>query len=213
MTTRMNLSTAPFFGQHSQVNYLHQIKPLQWRVEGLRFWAGIEDVFGPQEECYACFDPDSVTSIQTALRDLKDYMTADGPFDGVMAFSQGAALAALLLIEEAATRPTRQPPIFKCAIFLSGIVPCDHEELAQGRIRWLDPAYDAEVITVPTTHIWGSNDREYPGISEGLSKLCKADRRREVVHKGGHEIPGTRDESLVDMVQAIKETLRLVTPQ
>ena len=128
-----------------------------------------------------------------------------------MAFSQGAALAALLLAEEASYRPTQREPVFKCAIFLSGMVPCDHEALAQGKIRWLDPAQDAEIITVPTAHIWGLNDTEYPGISEGLSKLCKADVMRQVVHKGGHEIPGAKDESLIKSVHAIKETVRLAT--
>lgn len=124
-----------------------------------------------------------------------------------MAFSQGASLASLLLAEEA-----QQQPLLKCAIFFSGIVPCDRKALAQGKIRWLNPDLDAEVIKVPTAHIWGANDLEYPGISEGLSKLCRAYGRRQVVHKGGHEIPGTKDESLVAIVHAIKETVRLATP-
>ena len=35
-------------------------------------------------------------------------------------------------------------------------------------------------------------------MSEALSKLCKADRRQDVVNEGGHDILGTKDESLGD---------------
>lgn len=182
---------------------------------------GIEEVYGPQEECYACFDPNSASSIQKALEDLKEYLEADGPFDGVMAFSQGAALAALLLVEESVNRAgagvgagvdaedEEQRSSFKCAVFLSGIVPCDVASLARGSIRWLDPRIDGEIIRLPTAHIWGKNDSEYPGISEGLGMLCCGDMRRTVVHEGGHEVPGSQDESLEEMVKAIEETIGL----
>ena len=127
-----------------------------------------------------------------------------------MAFSQGAALGALMLAEDAAKPAQQQLLPFKCAIFLSGITPCDHQALENGQIRWLDPDRDHDAVKVPTAHIWGSKDVDYPGHSEVLSKLCTYDRRRVFVHNGGHGIPATRDEGLLEAVNAIQETIRSI---
>ena len=166
-------------------------------------------MYGPQQECYAYFDPSNLTSILKAVEDLKDYIGADGPFDGVIGYSQGAALAATLLIQDKADHPSQLHPLFKCAIFLSGGVPFDPAALARDEKRSLDPAVDGEPITIPTANIWGSNDVDFPDTSPRLSKLCTAEKRTEVVHVGGHEIPVLKGDLLADMVRALNETVEL----
>lgn len=149
----------------------------------------------------------SLSSICKATEDLKSYIAADGPFDGVIGYSQGAAIAATLLLQEHAARPSQPQSLFRCAIFLSGGVPFDPAAMGRGECRHLDPTADGEPIPIPTANIWGMNDVNFPNTSPKLSKLCKAECRTEVIHQGGHEIPAMKGEILTNIVHAVKETI------
>lgn len=129
-----------------------------------------------------------------------------------MAFSQGAILAATLMIRHSQRDAGGQTdPPFKCAIFISGGVPGDPAALEQDQIRKLDHATDGEVIHVPTAHIWGANDRQEPTFGPVLSKLCKAALRTVYIHDGGHEVPGPKDQAaLSSTVMAIQRTIDTV---
>lgn len=129
-----------------------------------------------------------------------------------MAFSQGASLAATLMIRRFQQNPGGQiDPPFKCAIFIAGGIPGDPAALEQGTIRRLDHATDGELIHVPTTHIWGANDRQRPTFGPVLSRLCNAALRTVYVHDGGHEVPGPRDQlALTNTVKAIQRTIDTV---
>ena len=164
-------------------------------------------MYGPQKECYAYFDPTNLKSISKALEDLKSYIEADGSFDGILGYSQGAVIAAILYLQVKMEHPAQMHPLFECAIFLSGGVPFDPAALCQDKIRFLDPNADGQPITIPTAHIWGSNDLDFPNTSPKLSKLCEADCRTEVLYDGGHEEPVLKGDLLIDVVGAIDKTL------
>ena len=146
-------------------------------------------------------------SCRKALDDLDAYITEEGPFDAVLAFSQGAALAATFIIRKFNQDPKQQHinSVFKCAIFISGGIPRDPAALLYDEMRSLDYPTDGEVIPVPTAHIWGSNDLLSP--SE-LSRLCKSQGRTTFIHGGGHEVPGSRSKDAVTgTVHAIRRTI------
>lgn len=128
-----------------------------------------------------------------------------------MAFSEGAGLAAMLMIHKVQCSPMEQHlhPVFKCAIFFSGGVPADPGTLEQREeVRFLDYERDGELIGVPTAHIWGKNDMEYPAFGPVLSRLCKADLRKVFIHEGGHEVPGRKDPpAMGTVVQIIRHTI------
>lgn len=63
---------------------------------------GIREVFGDEVESFSYFD-ESAASITGAVVDLAQYIAAHGPFDGVIGFSQGAVLAATLIIAQRQT--------------------------------------------------------------------------------------------------------------
>ena len=75
----------------------------------------IEPFVSPSDEFLQYADDASSDSCLRALLDLEAYIEEDGPFDGVMAFSQGAGLAASLLIRQ--TQQDRQlaqrNPVFR----------------------------------------------------------------------------------------------------
>lgn len=58
------------------------------------------------------YDPDSPETILTAIDDLTEYIQENVPFQGVIGFSQGASLAAMVL----ARARYANPPPFAFAI-------------------------------------------------------------------------------------------------
>ncbi|KAL8958781.1 MAG: hypothetical protein Q9193_004226 [Seirophora villosa] len=173
-------------------------------------------------------DGSDPASCLRALKDLESYVDEEGPFDGVMAFSQGAGLAASLLIYRMQKKPrqARSSPPFRCAVFFSGGVPEDPSDVeAAARAdaeqremtfgeeklvprRLMSVEQDGEIIEIPTAHIWGRADDLYPTFGPVLSQMCKIGQREIFVHDGGHEIVGAKDQiALQKAVRVINRTI------
>ena len=155
-------------------------------------------------------------SCRKAVDNLDQYIALEGPFDGVLAFSQGASLAATLMIRRA-TQKEANPlvPPFNCAIFFSAAFPLDYAALLHSQIEEVSLSSRGEVITTPTAHIWGENDGKYRDMSDRLSKLCRQELKTEFIHSSGHEIPssGSKD-AVISAVNAIRRTItRALTVQ
>lgn len=145
--------------------------------------------------------------MRTALAQLATYIALEGPYDGVLAYSHGAAFAATYIIQQAQLHPTLPPP-FKCALFLSGGIPLDPLPLDRDEIRRLEPETDGKPLKLPTAHIWGSNDKLYPDTSSVLSKLCDDGMKFVFTHEEGHDIPNARAEgALLGAAQVIRRTV------
>ncbi|KAI9044724.1 uncharacterized protein KD926_011694 [Aspergillus affinis] len=79
-------------------------------IDGAVLWPparGIREVFGDEVESFSYFD-ESAASILGAVVDLAQYIDTHGPFDGVIGFSQGAVLAATLIIAQSQTQMPRR---------------------------------------------------------------------------------------------------------
>ncbi len=174
----------------------------------------IKEYYPDTDTCFGYFDPQSTISMRAALAQLAAYITLEGPYDGVLAYSHGAALAATYIIHQAQLHPTSPPP-FKCAIFLSGGIPPDPAALDNHELRLLDPAKDGKPLKLSTAHIWGANDNLYPGTSAILSQLCDDEMRCMSIHEGGHDVPNARaNEAVLDAAKAIRRTVdRALTAQ
>lgn len=172
----------------------------------------LESLFSPDEEFFSWFDETSPENCRQALDDLETYIASEGPFDAVMAFSQGATLAATLMVRRSKQdAESLTDPSFKCAIFMSGGVPGDPAALEQDKVRTLDHVTDGEVIRVPTAHVWGANDQRLSSFGPVLSKLCRATLRTVYVHDGGHEVPGPRNQAALNStVMAVQRTIDMV---
>ncbi|KAB8079389.1 serine hydrolase FSH [Aspergillus leporis] len=79
------------------------------------------DLFYPPPY-YTFWETDTVPAVLNARTWLLDYISKNGPYDAVMAFSQGCALAAATLLLHAHETPLAPPP-FKAAIFICGGAP------------------------------------------------------------------------------------------
>ncbi|KNG87270.1 hypothetical protein ANOM_004941 [Aspergillus nomiae NRRL 13137] len=166
--------------------------------------SGIREIFG-DEICYSYFDS-SADSVMEAVQDLYAYTNENGPFDAVMGFSLGAALAVKLLLHfdrlQTAGGQVQTCPPFKCAILLCGILPYNLTELERGRKQVLHPGDQGNLVRIPTVHGWSPTDVDYAEQSRLLMHMCEPAKRVEIAHSAGHSVP-SRGEELNKLAQAI----------
>lgn len=137
----------------------------------------------------------------------------EGPFDGIVGFSQGAALASSVMLRQKFLDPSRD--LFQMAIFLCASLPfdldaspkalsrdmldemvacgysgdaADETQLCQ---RYRPSNKDAPRLDVPTIHIVGKSDGYH---DQGL-KLAELAGPKAVLltHDGGHDVPKSRE--------------------
>ena len=168
---------------------------------------GVQSLASAEENCFAYYQPHCGPSFREAVNNLERFVSVEGPFDGIIAFSQATSLAAALLVERhdvsaKSGLPDHRP--FKCAIFFSGRSPY----IDAGIERSPEAQPNEAIIQIPTAHIWGANDDLEPGQPEALTRWCESDNRLTFIHQGGHEIPSSRDqEALVRSARIIRQAI------
>jgi predicted esterase len=165
------------------------------------------EAFVSPDEAVAYYNPKSASSILTAIDDLSSWIGYNGPFDGVMGFSQGASLAAMVL----ARARLSNPPLFSFAVFICAGLPYCEDALRVGEVKFLKAAdLEDPLILVPTVHIVGSKD---PDVEYGreLAKLCQEWGRLTIDHGAGHEIPRAPVEVTQQMANAVVQVMRKST--
>ncbi|ORY58511.1 serine hydrolase FSH [Pseudomassariella vexata] len=130
--------------------------------------------------------------------DLLDLIRSEGPFDALMGFSEGGAVAALLLVTDA----RHSVASFQCAIFFSAAPPFDPDDLQKGELRWVNADTDGEIIKIPTAHMWSREGDVNSIKSQHLVGLCEREGRETYVHGLGHDVPGAKSEK--DLAGAVR---------
>jgi predicted esterase len=168
-------------------------------------------------------EPYTYEGLETGLARIAEVMKAQGPFDGVVGFSQGGACAAMVasLLEpgrrtafeekqkdggmrfpesfESDTEGAIHPPL-KFAVSYSGFAA-----------RGMNPyhAFYEPKIQTPVLHFLGTQDVVVEEArSLALVKACEhADDKYVVYHPGGHFLPSTQKASVNALIGFIKEVL------
>ncbi|KAL9581645.1 MAG: hypothetical protein Q9212_003777 [Teloschistes hypoglaucus] len=158
---------------------------------------------------YAYYVPATRVTVREAVDDLEAYIAEEGPFDGVLAFSQGACLAAMHLVRQSLEQRS-DTPSFRCAIFIACPNVYDLSAFVdRGEFRCMNPKDDGHPIQIPTVHIWGEKD----GLSEqsrGVSELCEPSMATVFVHEGSHEVPKSSSKiTLAGSVKAMRRGIAL----
>ena len=168
---------------------------------------GVEDLVPSSEGYFAFYDPESPSSVLSALDDLEEYVAQEGPFDGIMGFSQGAALAAMLIIRQNSSIHGESDTPFQVGVFICAAIPHKEAALRSGVVEYLDPAVDGQPVKVPTANIIGNKD---PHVINGvtLGHLCQERGKVVFDHGGGHEIPRQPKEITAEIAQAILDTIQ-----
>lgn len=164
----------------------------------------IRDLVPADDQGFSYFDPESVPASLQAVQDLERFIKKEGPYDGILGFSQGMMLACTLLMRYV---QEKKPLPFKCAIFFSPrMAPLDYVDLGKGIFTEISPTEAMEKIGIPTTLVWGSMD---PFVAKAieLQQLFQRETLSTVVHEGGHEIPGYAfKDALAQTVKVIRRT-------
>lgn len=164
----------------------------------------IKDLVPSTDQGFSYFDPESASASLRAVEDLESFIAREGPYDGVLAFSQGMMLACTLLMRNV---EQNKPLPFKCAIFFSPrMAPLDYDDLCRGVFTEIDASKISQAIGIPTTLVWGSMDPNSTKAIE-LQELFQREILSTYVHDGGHEIPGyALKKGLLDTVNVIRRT-------
>jgi predicted esterase len=164
-------------------------------------------------------------STDNALKYLLKMMEERGPFDGIIGYSEGATVAATLLLHEQRRSVKKGiKPMFKYAIFFAGWPPLDPDTHAMV----LSDESDL-MIQIPTCHIskfrsvvirgelWltlalvGSLDPYVHG-SLALFNVCDPDTAYLFDHAKGHTLPRDKDtvRELGDVVREAMANYQIV---
>ncbi|XP_053187712.1 esterase OVCA2 [Scomber japonicus] len=128
--------------------------------------------FSAQQQCEESLGLDeSVAAVREAVKD-------QGPFDGILGFSQGAAFVAMLCsLQEQKLEPEF---CFRFAILVAGFRSAcrEHQKFYDGPIQ------------IPSLHVFGLEDRVIPdNMSREL--LPSFQDPQVLTHPGGHFVPAT----------------------
>ncbi|KAK7721196.1 hypothetical protein SLS64_001492 [Diaporthe eres] len=129
-------SLAAELGPHYHFTFYDGQVPVE-RGPGMPVWSP-----GPFYSYVTGYAPDEVSC---ALDDLDHFIEQNGPFDGVLGFSQGASIAATYILDCQLRRPEEQPP-FNFAVLFSSVGACSpdkscNEEIVQSFLTNADPQF------------------------------------------------------------------------
>ncbi|KAF5683759.1 fusarin C cluster-oxidoreductase [Fusarium circinatum] len=119
-----------------------------------------------------------------AIAYIKSFILQNGPFAGVLGFSQGARAAASILLEQQRETFTHD---LLFGVFLCGTFPTFIHK-------------DTE-IRLPTLHVLGLSDPWYSQGQKLLSQSSHQSIKRVIKFDGGHHIPACPHEDSVSSVE------------
>ncbi|KAL0337855.1 UNVERIFIED_CONTAM: Dihydrofolate reductase [Sesamum calycinum] len=135
---------------------------------------------------FAHFDMDftEYTNLEECIAYLCEYITSKGPFDGLLGFSQGATLSALLLGYQAQGKILKEHPPLKLFVSISG---SKFREPSICEVAYKDP------IRVKSVHFIGDKD----WLKLPSEELATAFVNPLVIrHPQGHTVPRLDEEAV-----------------
>ncbi|SCU82453.1 LADA_0C05402g1_1 [Lachancea dasiensis] len=141
--------------------------------------AGTDDIYG-----WWLKDPNDEYRVPQNTKDfLRDYIIENGPFDGIIGFSQGAGYAGYLCtdVRGLLSLSEEEQPNFKFFVSFSGF------RMAP---KWFQQRYEDSPITVPSLHVLGELDTVVESSRVmWLYDSCSEKSRTLLKHPGGHFVP------------------------
>ncbi|KAH7070079.1 serine hydrolase FSH [Paraphoma chrysanthemicola] len=171
---------------------------------------GVQDLASNTTEFFRYAADNDLRTAMEFYTNIEDFIFSEGPFDGLIGFSEGAGVGASLLAYQEKTAAEGNETLFsfRCGIFFSAAPPVDIHAMHNGKLRRLSSEVDGVCIRVPTAHIWDPRDEVHPGFGEVLRGLCTQEGKEEFEHVSGHVVPGTQsDEEVKETVRAMRRTI------
>ncbi|XP_042506135.1 dihydrofolate reductase-like isoform X3 [Macadamia integrifolia] len=158
----------------------------------------IEGIFPPPYFEWFQFNKEftEYTNLDECITYLCDYITTKGPFDGLLGFSQGATLSALLLGYQAQGKVLKEHPPMKLFVSISG------SKFREPKI--CDVAYK-EPIKAKSVHFIGAKD----WLKLPSEELATAFENPLIIrHPQGHTVPRLDEQAIKKMKDWTSEILQ-----
>lgn len=146
-----------------------------------------------------------------AIAKVSDHIKEHGPYDGILGFSQGSALTAIITNQITQLVPGHPP--FKFSVIFSGyaftelVDESDESQGIQITEKYRDAFTVPENFSTKTIHIFGSSDLAVPAErSKYLFNLYPEEKKIAFEHDGGHFVPNKK-QFLSPVVEEIKNSL------
>ncbi|KAK6258821.1 hypothetical protein SCA6_013295 [Theobroma cacao] len=161
----------------------------------------VEGLYGPPYFEWYQVNEVECSNFEECIAYIEDYMVKHGPFDGLLGFSQGGMLAAVLpWMQREGVAFTKVPKI-KFLIIISGF---KLRELKHGPPKLLVNAFSAPVAC-PSLHLIGEKDF----LKEVGFTLLKSFVKPSVIHHSmGHTVPKLDEngqETMLKFIEKIQE--------
>ncbi|SCV03319.1 LAME_0H09472g1_1 [Lachancea meyersii CBS 8951] len=151
-----------------------------------------------------------------AIQAVSDHIKSEGPYDGIVGFSQGAAVAAIVTNKITELVPDHPP--FKVSLIFSGYSFTEPDPQNEGQLR-ITEKYQDSFTPAPNSptkvlFVWGASDMAVPATrSKFLYNIYtegkeSTDLVKSYEHPGGHMVPNKKDilRPIVDEISAALET-------
>ncbi|QLL33443.1 hypothetical protein HG536_0E03540 [Torulaspora globosa] len=158
-------------------------------------------------------DVSSELNLDAAIKYVADYIKDNGPYDGIVGFSQGAAVAAIVTNRIRELVPKH--PDFKLSLLIASYSFTEPDPAHEGLLRIAEKFQND---FKPRSHsrtrmlfIYGSADQAVPATrAQYLANLYKKalgpEQVKEFEHQGGHMVPNKKD-IIRPVVDEINEAL------
>ncbi|CAI4213983.1 unnamed protein product [Parascedosporium putredinis] len=156
-----------------------QLAPYLFRLQQTFQNYSWDDDHGPPTE-------ENKVAVKNAFSHLEEDLAKDGPFDGVLGFSQGASCTSAFLLQLARAGAATVPFRFAILFSTSGIPEWDVEDQESVKIK------------IPTLHVCGEADSEWFEDAKAVTTRCADGTAELITHTGGHVVP--KDRPTVDKV-------------
>lgn len=141
-------------------------------------------------------------TLDAAMECIDEIVEEDGPFNGILGFSQGATMAFCYLHHRLRMCPFDPPFIpFACAIFISASGTAKDQSTL---VEYIGST--GRNVTIPTLHVYGKEDVDSEAAMT-MYEHCKAGDAEFLLHLHGHAIPADVD-SARRIAKAIKAVER-----
>ncbi|CAL9728205.1 family of serine hydrolases 1 [Monosporozyma unispora] len=140
--------------------------------------------------------------ISEGIKTVVDHIKANGPYDGIVGFSQGAALSTV--ITNKITELVPGHPEFKVSVIISGYSFTEQDpSKPEGELRITEKYQDsftpATNMKTKIIFIYGAADQAVPNVRSKYLKaiyenaLGDIDQVKAYEHPGGHMVPNKKD--------------------
>ncbi|AMD22170.1 HGL170Wp [Eremothecium sinecaudum] len=139
-------------------------------------------------------------NISKAIASISKYIQENGPYDGIVGFSQGAAIAAIVTNRITELVPSHPP--FKVFLSVSGYsyTEPDPENESQLRIteKYQQDFKPTEGSNTKIIFIWGASDNSVPSVRSKYARdiylhAYGEEQVKSFEHQGGHMVPNKKD--------------------